>query len=112
MKQTLTHSQNNWTNAKQKKVSPLVRQFQRAAGLEKLSTVLREIHPFVSALLTQTIEPTRLSQSRHSGNPRMLHPRHPRVFLSGIQPPPLAQHSLRSDSRQKLAGVTKQVQCV
>ena len=57
MKQTLTHLQNNWNNAKQKKASSLVRQFQRAAGLGKLSAVLREIPPFVSALLTQTVEP-------------------------------------------------------
>jgi hypothetical protein len=105
MEQNLTHLQSNSTNATQKKVSPLVRQFQRAAGLGKLS-----------ALLTQTIEPTRPSQSLHSRNPRMLqphrrgmlHPRHPRVLLSVIQPQPLALHSLRSDSRQKPAGMTMQ----
>lgn len=73
------------------KISPLVRQFKFAVlRLEKLSTTLREIPPMVSALLTQTVEP----------------PRHPRVLLSGIQPHPLALHSLRSDSRQKPAGMT------
>ena len=111
MEQTLTHLPKNGLNAMQKKVSPLVRQFQRAAGLEKLSTVLREIHRFVSALLTQTIEPTPPSQSLHPRHPRVLHPRHPRVLLSGIQSKPLALHSLRSDSRQNPAGMTMQVPC-
>ena len=47
---------------RQEKVAPLVREFERAtAGLEKLSTVLREMRLIVSALLTQieyTLDPS------------------------------------------------------
>ncbi len=77
---------------RQEKVAPLVRQFQHAAGLEKLSAALREMSQIVSALLAQNSDrihhPPTIEPPRHPQEP---HHRHPRVLLSGIhykaQPP-------------------------